>query len=474
MKKILALASFTVLALASAFAQTNTIQLRNGANSTTIIAPTGGNYTLTLPAGAGTNGQVLSTNGSGTLSWTTPSGATSLDGLSDAKSGGTNFSGSIMLGQEPGSLGVNANYNTAVGIGALNDLATGDNNVAVGYNALGSGADATECVAIGYNALAAGADGYAGRVVAIGPSAGASCLSCAYSVFIGRNAGTATDASADNTVVGNDAFRFNTSGADNTVIGANALENQSTGNANTALGRFAGVNKTTGSANVFLGYGAGPATALAVSNSLYINNSASNTPLIKGDFGATTLTFNGSVTTTGTSALNGNVTVGGGAAASEVRMLEPSADGSNYTAFKAQAQGASVTYTLPAADGTSGQALTTNGIGTLSWSNVGPTYSYRALATNDNATTTDYTINVDASSSGTGLYTVTLPTAVGITGRVYVIRKTDNSANAVKIDANGTETINGSLTIDLTSHYGCVTLQSDGANWMIIAAFSYP
>jgi hypothetical protein len=352
---------------AVAFAQTNTIQLRNGANSTTIIAPTGGNYTLTLPAGAGTNGQALTTNGSGTLSWS--SIATSIDGLSDAKSAGTNFTGSLMLGQEPASLGVNANYNTAVGIGALSDLATGDNNVAVGYNALNSGADATECVAIGYNALAAGADGYAGRVVAIGPNAGASCLSCAYSVFIGRNAGTATDASADNTVVGNDAFRFNTSGADNTVIGANALENQSTGNANTALGRFAGVNKTTGSANVFLGYGAGPATALAVSNSLYINNSASNTPLIKGDFGATTLTFNGSVTTTGTSALNGNVTVGGGASASELRMLEASGDGSNYTAFKAQAQAANVTYTLPAADGTSGYLLKTNGSGTLAWTN---------------------------------------------------------------------------------------------------------
>jgi hypothetical protein len=45
-----------------------------------------------------------------------------------------------MLGQEPASLGINALNNTAVGIGALNDLTTGDNNVAIGYNALGSGA----------------------------------------------------------------------------------------------------------------------------------------------------------------------------------------------------------------------------------------------------------------------------------------------------------------------------------------------
>jgi hypothetical protein len=212
--KHLLLVSALVISSLSTVAQINSIQLRNGSNSLILSAPSGGgggNYILQLPASNGTNGQVLTTNGSGTLSWTTLGGATSLDGLSDAKSGGTNFTGSIMLGQEPASLGINALNNTAVGIGALNDLTTGDNNVAIGYNALGSGATSTESVAVGYNALAAGADGYAGRVVAVGPEAGASCASCAYSVFIGRRAGNATDASADNTVVGNDAFRMNTS-----------------------------------------------------------------------------------------------------------------------------------------------------------------------------------------------------------------------------------------------------------------------
>ncbi|MFN4985865.1 MAG: hypothetical protein ACK5GI_06955, partial [Ignavibacteria bacterium] len=46
------------------------------------------NINYTLPTADGTNGQVLSTNGSGALSWTTPSSVTSLDGLSDAKSAG--------------------------------------------------------------------------------------------------------------------------------------------------------------------------------------------------------------------------------------------------------------------------------------------------------------------------------------------------------------------------------------------------
>lgn len=63
----------------------------------------------------------------------------------------------------------------------------------------------------------------------------------------------------------------------------------------------------------------------------------------------------------------GNVQVGGGATASELRFMEPSGSGSNYTAFKAQAQSGNVTYTLPAADGTANYVLKTDGSGNLSW-----------------------------------------------------------------------------------------------------------
>lgn len=62
-----------------------------------------------------------------------------------------------------------------------------------------------------------------------------------------------------------------------------------------------------------------------------------------------------------------NVVIGGGTAAAELRLLEPSGSGTNYSAFKAQAQTGNVTYTLPAADGSNGQVLSTNGTGTLSW-----------------------------------------------------------------------------------------------------------
>lgn len=61
---------------------------------------------------------------------------------------------------------------------------------------------------------------------------------------------------------------------------------------------------------------------------------------------------------------HGNVTLN---AQSDLRLAD--SDSSNWVAFQAPATVASnVTWTLPAADGTSGQTLQTNGSGTLSWS----------------------------------------------------------------------------------------------------------
>lgn len=69
--------------------------------------------------------------------------------------------------------------------------------------------------------------------------------------------------------------------------------------------------------------------------------------------------------------LGSHVRIGGSTAAGELRILEPSGSGTNYTALKTQAQAGDITYTLPAADGSSGQVLSTNGTGTLSWATAG-------------------------------------------------------------------------------------------------------
>lgn len=66
-------------------------------------------------------------------------------------------------------------------------------------------------------------------------------------------------------------------------------------------------------------------------------------------------------------AFTGNVTLN---AQNDLRFAD--SDSSNWVAFQAPATvAANVTWTLPATDGTSGQVLSTNGSGTLSWSAVG-------------------------------------------------------------------------------------------------------
>ena len=56
----------------------------------------------------------------------------------------------------------------------------------------------------------------------------------------------------------------------------------------------------------------------------------------------------------------------------EIRFREATANGTNYVSLSAPASlSADVTFTLPATDGTSGQVLTTNGSGVLSFATVG-------------------------------------------------------------------------------------------------------
>ena len=71
------------------------------------------------------------------------------------------------------------------------------------------------------------------------------------------------------------------------------------------------------------------------------------------------------------------------------------ANSSNWIAFQAPATVSSnVTWTLPSADGSSGQALVTNASGVLSWAAAG------AETSADETTNTNFTIKFDAATSG--------------------------------------------------------------------------
>ena len=152
------------------------LNCENNSHGITIKGPphsAAASYTLTLPNNDGDANQVLKTDGSGGLSWTTPAsaGATSIDDLSDAVYNSTALS--LFLGANAGAavtnsasanvaVGVNAgdsitsaNYNVLLGYNAGNAITTGSKNIVIGgqaYNATSS--NGSHNILIGYNAEA--------------------------------------------------------------------------------------------------------------------------------------------------------------------------------------------------------------------------------------------------------------------------------------------------------------------------------
>jgi len=67
-----------------------------------------------------------------------------------------------------------------------------------------------------------------------------------------------------------------------------------------------------------------------------------------------------------------------------------------------------------------------------------------------------------------GDITVLLPEASENEGTSFYVKKTDASANEVIIDGTDAETIDGNLTVSITTQYECLKIFCDGTNWWII------
>jgi hypothetical protein len=76
----------------------------------------------------------------------------------------------------------------------------------------------------------------------------------------------------------------------------------------------------------------------------------------------------------------------------------------------------------------------------------------KSVTTTYSAEATDSTILCNATSAA---FTVTLPKAASCKGHVLILKKTDASANAVTIDGNGSETIDGAATASLAAQWNC-------------------
>jgi hypothetical protein len=83
--------------------------------------------------------------------------------------------------------------------------------------------------------------------------------------------------------------------------------------------------------------------------------------------------------------------------------------------------------------------------------------TYSTYTGNTTLTTNDDIVKV------VGSVTITLPSAVGITGKVYSI---DSTTGNVTVDPAGSETIEGE-TSQVVPANCCMSIYSDGANWRI-------
>ena len=89
----------------------------------------------------------------------------------------------------------------------------------------------------------------------------------------------------------------------------------------------------------------------------------------------------------------------------------------------------------------------------------GVTFPLTQVSTTYFVTSTDYF--VEATS---GTFTIGLPTAVGIEGKIYQIK--NSGAGNITVDPNGAQTIDGSSTVVLGPKES-LYIVSNGADWVI-------
>jgi hypothetical protein len=176
---------------------------------------------------------------------------------------------------------------------------------------------------------------------------------------------------------------------------------------------------------------------------------------------AQVLQTNGSGTLSFVSLLTTAATTTAGAI---LELREGTNNGTNYVRIQAPASlAANVTYTLPTADGTNGQVLSTNGTGTLSWAtSSGGGASYSAVRTQSG---TSYTLVLgDAGdyiqTTSTTAVTITVPNQVTVTwaADTEIYFEQNNTGQITFVGASGV-TINSSETLKTFARYSVVALK---------------
>jgi hypothetical protein len=247
-------------------------------------------------------------------------------------------------------------------------------------------------------------------------------------LFAGNTAGNFTLSGAtDNCGVGYGALFSITSGDHNTGIGAQVLEDLTTASCNVAVGSLALGNVVSSNNNTAIGYGAGGQTSGA--NNIFVGYQAGN-----------------NVTSGAANIIIGYDISAQSATANSQLSIQNIIFGTGNSATGTTVSSGNIGIRIAAPNST----LQVNGSFALPYIEVSSAYT---------AQDTDFTIFC------TGTFTLSLPTAVGRTGRIYVIKHF--GSGTLTVDPNGSETIDGALTQTILSNQSCA-VQSTGTNWIFM------
>ena len=227
--------------------------ITTGTISVTTDIKTSGTLTagsVTYPKTHGTNGQILSTTGSGTLTWTTSAAQ------------GVPYSGAS------GAVNLGVYELTANGVAVGRGASSKSNNYAYGYAVLSSNTTGNYNNAFGHQVLTANTTGQQNSAFG----------EYALPKNIGGNY---------NTAMGTASLRENTSGSSNTGFGYQTLLTNSTGSNNTAIGNQANVSVDGLSNTTAIGNGA----TVSASNTIQLGNSAVTNLKTNGTITAKDVTY---------------------------------------------------------------------------------------------------------------------------------------------------------------------------------------
>ena len=250
----------------------NTIgTITSGVWSGTVIDISKGGTGLTSE---GASGQVLTSTGAGTLTWTTPA------------SSGVPYIGAT------GAVDLGAYDLTVNGMTFGKGPGTGFENMAIGFRAMRYNISGSHNTAIGNTTMSG--NSFSGN----------------YNSAFGTNAMNQNSSGSYNTATGYGSLRTNSTGSYNTSSGYYSLFNNSLGINNTATGYYSLYNNTTGSNNTAIGFNAdvasnnlsnataiGSNAIVGASNTIQLGNSSVTSVVTSGTVSATGFVTNGTITT---------------------------------------------------------------------------------------------------------------------------------------------------------------------------------